>query len=160
MNPPGNGSGWYLADLVLEITVEGDSRNVVHINAHLIEASSPDRAHEKAMDLGRSSQHDYPNSEGRPVSIRFRGLKSLVAIHDEMVDGAELFYDERVGLTEEEVRCLVKSREELAEFLPRRTKFDGPNYLPESIAQRLESEGVSRAEFRQGEGTRLDAIPE
>ncbi len=83
------------------------------------------------MDLGRSSQHDYPNSEGRPVSIRFRGLKSLVAIHDE-----------------------------LAEFLPRRTKFDRPNYLPESIAQRLESEGVSRAEFRRGEGIRLHAMPE
>lgn len=160
MNPPANGSGWYLADLVLEITVEGDSRNVVHINAHLIEASSPDCAHEKAMDLGRSSQIDYPNSEGRPVSIRFRGLKSLVAIHDELVDGAEVFYDERVGLTEEKVRDLVKSREELAEFLPRRAKFDGPNYLPESIAKMLESEGLARDEIPRDEGTRHDAFPE
>ena len=35
---------WYLADLILEHTIEDDSRNVVHVNTHLIHASSPDRA--------------------------------------------------------------------------------------------------------------------
>ena len=32
---------WYLADVVVEHTVEGDPRNVVHVNVHLIEADSP-----------------------------------------------------------------------------------------------------------------------
>ena len=151
MNPPANGSGWYLADLVLEITVEGDARNVVHINAHLIEASSPDHAHEKALGLGQSSQADYSNTEGRRVSIRFRGLTSLVAIHDELADGAELCYDEKVGLTEEEIRRLVKPREELSEFLPRRPKLDGPNYLPGEVMEMLERESISHDENRRGD---------
>jgi hypothetical protein len=34
---------WYVTDLILEFTIEGDDRNVVHINTHLIEADSPVR---------------------------------------------------------------------------------------------------------------------
>jgi hypothetical protein len=38
---------WYWADLILEFTIEGDDRNVVHINTHLIEADSPEQAYQK-----------------------------------------------------------------------------------------------------------------
>ena len=48
---------WYLADIVLEHIIEGDSRNVVHINTHLVEAESPVEAYEKAVGLGRRSEH-------------------------------------------------------------------------------------------------------
>jgi len=35
---------WYLADIVLEIIIEDDPRNVVHVNTHLVEAESPEQA--------------------------------------------------------------------------------------------------------------------
>jgi hypothetical protein len=31
---------WYLADIVMEITIQGDSRNVVHVNTTLVRADS------------------------------------------------------------------------------------------------------------------------
>jgi hypothetical protein len=48
---------WYLADVVLEHTIEGDPRNVVHVNMHLIEADSPEQAYEKAVALGRGGRN-------------------------------------------------------------------------------------------------------
>jgi hypothetical protein len=43
------GACWSLAALVLEYTIEGDHRNVVHVDTHLIEAESPEQAYEKAI---------------------------------------------------------------------------------------------------------------
>ncbi len=43
---------WYLADVVLEHRVEGGTENLVYVNTHLIEASSPDAAYDKAVALG------------------------------------------------------------------------------------------------------------
>ena len=68
---------WYLADIVLEHTIEGDARNLVHVNIHLIAADSPDQAYEKAMMLGRESEQTYTNTVGREVRVTFRGLRDL-----------------------------------------------------------------------------------
>jgi hypothetical protein len=48
---------WYLAEIVEEITVEEDSRNVVHRNLHLIRADSPEEAYRKAIELGPPVKH-------------------------------------------------------------------------------------------------------
>jgi hypothetical protein len=82
---------WYLAGLVLEHTVEGDPRNVVHVNTHLIEADSPDEAYQKANALGRAGELEYANSDGKQVRVAFRGLRDLDVIHEDLEDGAELF---------------------------------------------------------------------
>lgn len=74
---------WYLADVVLEHAVEGDPRNVVHVNLHLIEAESPERAYQKAIALGQASEQVYANPDGREVRVTFRGLRDLNVIHDE-----------------------------------------------------------------------------
>jgi hypothetical protein len=38
---------WYVADLVLEFTIDQDDTNVVHISTHLIEVGSPEQAYQK-----------------------------------------------------------------------------------------------------------------
>ena len=43
---------WYLADIVQQITVEGDPRSVVHTNLVFVRADSPEEAYEKALELG------------------------------------------------------------------------------------------------------------
>jgi hypothetical protein len=87
---------WYLADVVLEHTVERDPRNVVHVNVHLIEADSPERAFEKATALGREAEQVYENTAGREVRVTFRGLRELNVIHDALEDGAELVFEESI----------------------------------------------------------------
>jgi hypothetical protein len=65
---------WYLADIVIEITVEGDPRNVVHTNLTLIRADSPEEAFGKANEWGRAGEQTYLNPAGARVVFRFRGL--------------------------------------------------------------------------------------
>jgi hypothetical protein len=45
------GAEWYLAQVVIEFVVEGDARNVVHVNYLLVRAQSPDEAYQKALRL-------------------------------------------------------------------------------------------------------------
>ncbi len=92
------GARWYLAGLILEHTIEGDPRNVVHVNTHLIEADAPEEAYQKANALGRAGEMAYANTDGKQVRVAFRGLRDLDVIHDDLEDGAELFYEERVGI--------------------------------------------------------------
>ena len=138
------GARWYIAGLVLEHTIEGDRRNVVHVNTHLIEADSPEEAYRKAVAFGRTGEQDYANSEGKRVRVTFRGLRDLDVIHDDLEDGAELFYEEAVDVGEVELGRWVKPKHALGVFLPRRAATGGPNYMPEEVMQMLEAEGFSR----------------
>ena len=91
------GGRWFLADLVLEHIVEGESRNVVHINTHLVAAESPEKAYEKAVGLGRLSEQVFFNTESKDVRVVFRGLRGLDMIHNPLQDGAEIAYSESIG---------------------------------------------------------------
>lgn len=139
------GARWYLAGLILEHTIEGDPRNVVHVNTHLIEAASPEEAYRKANALGRAREMEYANTDGKTVRVAFRGLRDLDVIHDDLEDGAELFYEEKVGLPEDDLAGWVTRKEDLAVFAPRPVGSDKPNYLPEEFADLLllDAEGIS-----------------
>ncbi len=143
------GGCWYLADVVLEHIIEGDPRNVIHINTHLVEAGGPDEAYEKAVDLGRRSEQEYVNTGSRRVRVVFRGLRGLDVIHEPLEDGAEIAYSESVGISEEQLSQWVVPRHRLGVFRPRQPKRDGPNYMPASIMSQLEAEGVGRADLEE-----------
>lgn len=140
------GARWYVADIVLEHEIEGDPRNVVHVNLHLIEADSPERAYRKAVDLGRSSEQEYLNTDGKRVRVRFRGLRELAVIHDELEDGAELLYEETVGVTEDQLRRWIRPRDSLSVFETGQIKAGIPNYMPEEIMKMLGQMGCQRDE--------------
>ena len=146
---------WYLADVVIKHVIEGDARNVVHINMHLIEADSPERAYEKATALGRDAEQAYTNTDGRAVRVTFCGLRSLNVIHDKLEDGAELTYEESIDVPESQLSTWVRPRERLGVFRPRETGFqrNAPNYMPGSVMSSLEEAGFSRQELERGEPT-------
>lgn len=135
---------WYLAEAILEHTIEGDPRNVIHLNTHLIEADGPELAYRKAVSLGRESEIEYPNTEGKLVRINYRGLRRLDVIHDDLADGAELFYEEHVAVAEDQIERWVKTPEALAVFAPTEGKRSTPNLMPEEIARELEKFGIPR----------------
>ena len=109
---------WYVAELVVEITVEGDGRNVVHKNLMLIRADSPEEAYRKAVALGNQAEVSYQNPSGMLVKTRFWGLSELAVIHDELADGAELLYEERVGIPSDQIEKEMPAKEQLAVFRP------------------------------------------
>ena len=142
---------WYLADVVLEHAVEGNPRNVVHVNLHLIEAGSPERAYEKAIALGQASEQLYANPDGREVRVTFRGLRDLNVIHDALEDGAELAYEESIGMSEDRLSTWLRPKEQLSVFSERRSKPEVPNYMPDSVMKSLEEAGFTRKDI-EGEG--------
>jgi catechol 2,3-dioxygenase-like lactoylglutathione lyase family enzyme len=107
---------WYLTDLVVQLAVEDDPRGVVHINTCLVEAASAAEAYDKALELGREQEHEYPNPSGRRVRVRFLGLRELVEVFEPLEDGAELTFQERIGLSDLEARRLVARRDQLGVF--------------------------------------------
>jgi hypothetical protein len=109
---------WYLAELVVEILVEGDPRNVIWINLVLIHASSPEDGYEKALKRGKIEEQTYENPQGKSVVVTFKGLRDLLVIYDKLEDGAELSYSEQIGLTEEQVSNLITPKHQLGVFAP------------------------------------------
>jgi hypothetical protein len=127
---------WYLAEIVQQITVEGDPRNVVHTNLVLVRADSPEDAYQKAMELGAAGDQSYENMDGKCVAFRFRGLHDLNVIHDELEHGAELIYSEKMDFDESAIQEWVTPKEELGIFLPI-TPSTGPDYASRDVLEEL-----------------------
>ena len=130
-------SKWYLAWLVQEIILDDDPRNIVHTNLMLVRADSPDEAYEKAIELGKESEISYENPDGKSVIHVFRGLKDLNVIHDGLAHGAELNYEEQIGVSSEEIESMLTPKGRLTIFSPDDAS-ESPNYMPKDIAEELE----------------------
>lgn len=129
---------WYVAEIVLEITVAGDPRNVLHRNLVLVRADSPEEAYAKALALGRDSEASDVNPEGFEVQFRFRGLAALNVIHDELEHGAELLYEESVGVKNEEVEKWIPPKEQLGVFRSIEPR-DVPDYSSKEVMDEAEA---------------------
>jgi hypothetical protein len=88
------GAKWYLADIVMEITIEDDPVNLIHINITLIRADSPEEAYERALECGKQSEFTEPDIYGKMMTHTFRGLRDLNVIHEELEHGSELVYEQ------------------------------------------------------------------
>ena len=130
---------WYVAEIIEEIVVEDDLRNVVHRNWVLIGATSPEMAYERAVSIGKESQISYENPAGKKVQTVFRGLGELTVVHDDLEHGAELLYQENVGVPREQLEAWIHPKEQLSVFRPCEPSA-GPDYSAKDImdeAQRL-----------------------
>ena len=112
------GTEWYVGQIVEEFKVHGETKNLVHINTVLIRANSPERAYEKALELGRSVDRVFTNTDGAEVCVHFRGISGLFPVYDKLEDGAELLYEEHEGLSETAIQKLVQPKGNLAVFAP------------------------------------------
>jgi len=123
---------WYPAELVEEIQIEDEPQNVIHVNLTLVQAESPEEALARANKLGLESEMRYENTEGKQVTITFRGLRDLNVIHDELEHRAARIYEEEIGLTKNEVEQILRPKKELGVFQPIVVK-KGPNYLSKEV---------------------------
>ena len=132
------GAKWYLADLVVAISVGTRKKVTVHVNTVLVRADAPREAHARALALGKEQQKlRYENAAGEKVSFRFLGLRDLQVIHDDLEHGCELRCTETVGRTMAQARALVTPRSRLGVFAPR-VPSRAPDYMSGDIRQALE----------------------
>ncbi len=137
---------WFVAEIVIEIRVEGDTRNVVHNNFTLVKANSPETAYEKALALGRAQENDYLNPAGKKVRFRFRGLRDLHCIDDPLEHGGEVLFEEKIAVPEEEIEKMLTPKEKLGVFQPWAPPRRGskPDYAAKDIIEALEKAGFKR----------------
>ncbi|HZI11233.1 MAG TPA: DUF4288 domain-containing protein [Myxococcus sp.] len=128
---------WYLAEVVLGISVGRQPTVVVHINTLLVRADSPEEAYQRALELGKQEARPrYKNQAGEAVRFRFLGLRDLWVIHEELEHGAEVAFHERHVRSMQAARKLVSRKAELGVFAPRQPS-KGPDYASAEIARRL-----------------------
>jgi Domain of unknown function (DUF4288) len=127
-------AGWFVAQLVFEIKVGAHDRNIVHRNLILVRASSPEEAHSKAIELGTESAITYENPAKEQVRILFRGVSKLAVLHDPLEHGAELLFEESVGVPEQAIRDSIPSKESLSAFRSTQPST-GPDYSSREILE-------------------------
>jgi hypothetical protein len=137
---------WYLAEIVQELKVADDPRNLVWRNLTLVHASSPDDAYEQALGLGRSGDSEYLNPAGKLVTARFRGLSFLDVIHDPLEHGAELMFRSNIGVSPDDLQKMLRPKNELQLFLPIK-RAEGPDVASGEIVKEVEDRfGIKRPE--------------
>jgi hypothetical protein len=136
---------WYLAELVEEIDVEDDPRNLVWRNLTLVRADSPDEAYEKkALRFGHEGETEYLNPQGKEVRIRFRGISQLNVIYDKLEDGAELSFFSQQSLSQEQIAAMLPEKRDLNVFRDIK-KLDGPDIASADVIQEVKDRfGISR----------------
>lgn len=124
---------WYLADLILEITVEDDPRTLIHTNLTLVRAEDPEDAFVKATELGEAQEAVYRNPHGKLVRCRFCGIGELIVVYEELEHGAELSYSEQILDDPQDRMGWVTPKEQLAVFRKLETNPHKPDFRDAEI---------------------------
>ena len=139
-----NETKWYIAELIMEITVTGDHRNVVHRNHVLVSANSNEGAYSKARSIGEGEETAYKNPAGEDVRITFIGIADLDEIDDELGDGAEVLFHYQVDVPKAELVSMIPEKARLRAFAPR-SKAVGPDYASAEVVDLVQREtGIKR----------------
>ncbi len=110
---------WYLSYEILYFELDDPSTQqdyVVWENLILIKADNPEEAYEKAMKHGFLSEGEVKinDQKGR---CRFKGLKKLIKIYEELEDGAEIEW-RKYELSKAELEAVIEPKQELHAFKP------------------------------------------
>lgn len=110
---------WYLSREIIyfEFADQADQDEYqVWENLILINAQSPEAAYQKALKHGFDGEGEV-TIDGRKGRSKFKGLKTLVAVYENIEDGAEIEWQEYM-IEKDELESLVKPKENLAAFQP------------------------------------------
>lgn len=74
---------WYIAELVEELILDGNIRNVIHRKTRVIFADCQEDAYEKALSLSQEHEPTYLNQTLKGAQTRYWGLNELNLLQDE-----------------------------------------------------------------------------
>src|SRR5487761_464978 len=100
---------WYIAELITEVTVEDDSRNLVEHDFYLIKARSANDAYKKSLDYGiKITPTPHRNPKGKIVAYRFVGIRELYPMDEKPVDKELLFYNTELNVSKQKLKSIIK----------------------------------------------------
>ncbi len=113
---------WYIAGIMIRFGGNGENQSnsnrrcLAWENQHLIKAKNPDEAYKKALKIGKESEDEYVNTDGENVKWVFEGLTTLIALYEDLADGAEIIWIEHENKAVKTIKSRVKSKENLEVF--------------------------------------------
>lgn len=116
-NVKGEPVSWYLSREIIYFEFAdqtGQDEYQVWENLILINAQSPEEAFQKALKHGYDSEEEV-TIDGRKGRSKFKGLKTLIPVYEDIEDGAEIEWLEYV-VEKDKLESLVKSKENLPAF--------------------------------------------
>jgi len=81
---------WYIAELVEELILEGNVRNVVHRKTQVIFADSLEDAYQKALSLSTEHEIGYLNQTHKLAQTRYWGLNELNLLQNDKSEAVHL----------------------------------------------------------------------
>src|SRR5215475_3174036 len=118
-NAIGEPVSWYLSREIIyfEFADQADQKEYqVWENLILIKAQNPEEAYQKALKHGFDNEESV-TIDGRQGWCKFKGLRSLVAVYEDIEDGAEIEWREYI-VEKDMLESLVKAKENLPAFQP------------------------------------------
>jgi hypothetical protein len=111
---------WYIAEIVekcepVERNEEKDLRRVTTWgNHHLIKASSPEKAFDKAVKLGKEGEYKFTNTDKVEMEWIFVGIGELLPIYEDNIeDGAEIMWKDYGFISDRRAKRFVFDKKEL-----------------------------------------------
>lgn len=115
--------GWWIASYIVRAAWDDQpcppdkSRCLAWENTIILQAPDREAAYAKAVALASVEGSGFENGAGtRKGHWIFEGLTSLLAIHDELTDGAEILWTEHDNRTVGKIRSWIKRKDELEVF--------------------------------------------
>ncbi|WP_338844900.1 DUF4288 domain-containing protein [Massilia sp. W12] len=115
--------GWWIASFIMRAAWEDEpnpslkSRCWAWENTIILQAPDREAAYEKALALAEQDcGSEFEGSKNRKGRWVFEGLTSLLAIHEELQDGAEILWEEHDNRTLGKIRSWIKRKDELEVF--------------------------------------------
>ena len=113
-----NHTGWWIFGEVQQRVADSQgplkptSRCLVWQNTRILRAADREEAYRKAIQFGSAGIPSRDDS----VEWRFVGISTLLPIHDELEDGAEISWDYQGTMSVARIKKLVKTKKQLSVF--------------------------------------------
>jgi type IV secretory pathway VirB9-like protein len=113
---------WYVARVLIRFAIVGENtenlnrRCTAWENTILVKAENVEEAYSKAIEFGKQEESEYINTDGKKVRWIFEGLTSLLAIYEELEDGAEIIWNEYENKSVKKIKSWVLPKEKLEVF--------------------------------------------
>ncbi len=114
--------GWWVASYIERFEPENETseslnrRCLAWENTIIIKARNREEAFRKAEKVGKLGDGLKTKINGRTGVWRYEGLTSLLAIYEDLEDGAEILWNEHKNVSVKKVESWVKSKDQLETF--------------------------------------------
>jgi hypothetical protein len=123
-----NKGDWFLVEIIercepVDSNQKHDLRRcIVWGNFHLIRATSPDKAYNKAEKLGKSGNYEFTNSDKLKMKWEFVGIGDIIPIYEDIEDKAEIMWTDYGFISARRSNRFAKSKKELLKGLKLKRK--------------------------------------